>query len=104
MNLQEAADAVGRPVVYYAPHGGATETGIITSVNERWVLVRYRGDSHSKATDPNHLNLIGEPLASRLLGRPICAKCLTNPPKRSGGILCADCNTSIAKNSLGGAR
>ena len=39
---------VGRGVVYYPPHGGRPEDGVITSVNDSYVFVRYR-DQHPGA-------------------------------------------------------
>jgi hypothetical protein len=43
---------IGRAVVYTGNRypGGKPEDGIITSFNSLAVFVRYRGDSHSKAT------------------------------------------------------
>jgi hypothetical protein len=56
MTLTEAAEHIGEPVVYTAPHG-AREDGVITSVGATYVFVRYGGDSHSKATAPGQLTL-----------------------------------------------
>lgn len=33
---------IGRGVVYYPPHGGRPEDGVITSLNDHFVFVRYR--------------------------------------------------------------
>lgn len=44
---------VGAGVVYTSPAGG--EDGVITSVNDTYVFVRYRGDFGSKATRPEDL-------------------------------------------------
>lgn len=41
---------IGRGVVYMPGHGQTNEDGIITSVNDSYVFVRYAGDIHSKAT------------------------------------------------------
>lgn len=49
------ASSIGRPVVYssaYLP----SEDGVITSFNDQFVFVRYRGDSASKATHPADLD------------------------------------------------
>jgi hypothetical protein len=46
---------VGRGVVYM-PRVGPWEDGIITSYNERYVFVRYRGSETSKATRPLDLD------------------------------------------------
>lgn len=36
--------------VTYRPHSGApAETGDVTSVNDRYVFVRFDGDTHAKA-------------------------------------------------------
>lgn len=65
MTLNEArallAESPGPPGVVYRPEGRPPEDGVITDVNERYVFVRYRGDQHSKATDPGML----EPLGAR---------------------------------------
>ena len=60
MTLDEAREHIGDGVVY-RPNGGqypTAEDGTITSVNERWVFVRYAGDSGSKATAPADLSLL----------------------------------------------
>jgi len=65
MTLEEAADHLGHTVTYtphyyeHAPDG--IETGIITSVTQRYVFVRYTGDQHSKATAADRLQLAGGP-------------------------------------------
>jgi hypothetical protein len=51
---------IGRRVIYRLPHaselngtgkgGQGIEEGVITSFNSAYVFVRYRADSHSKAT------------------------------------------------------
>jgi hypothetical protein len=46
---------VGRSVVYTPYEGAKTEDGVITSVNEQYVFVRYGADKGSKATDPRDL-------------------------------------------------
>jgi hypothetical protein len=56
LTLEEAAEHVGHGVVYLPQH----EDGVITSVNDRWVFVRYSGDSHSKATNAHDLTLLAE--------------------------------------------
>lgn len=59
MTLDEARDHIGHGVVYRASHG-RTEDGVITSVNDYWVFVRYATDRHSKATDPAALTLLSQ--------------------------------------------
>lgn len=49
MTLNEARGHLGNIVVRHTP-GGAVEQGVITSVNARFVFVRYGTDTHSKAT------------------------------------------------------
>jgi hypothetical protein len=58
MTLDEARKHIGNKAVYRAPHVGLHEPGeegVITSVNERWVFVRYLADPVSKATPPECL-------------------------------------------------
>ena len=60
MTLDEAAQHIGQAVVYApadGPHLG--EQGVITAVTSRYVLVRYSGDHHSKATTAAALELAG---------------------------------------------
>jgi len=54
MTLDECRGNIGAGVVYTPTHGGR-EDGVITSVGDRYVFVRYRGDQHSKATSPDDL-------------------------------------------------
>jgi hypothetical protein len=54
MTIEEAKSLLGAGVVYKNGNG-SREDGVITSVNNTWVFVRYRGDNHSKATDPSQL-------------------------------------------------
>jgi hypothetical protein len=56
MTLQEAAENIGSKVIYRA-EGVGSDVGVITSVNFRWVFVRYGRDAGSKATDPSALVL-----------------------------------------------
>jgi hypothetical protein len=58
MTLEEAKKHVMRLVVY-RPKVGPTEVGVITSVNEHVVFVRYGADTHSKATKAEDLELTG---------------------------------------------
>ena len=51
MTLDEARDLIGQRVVY-----DGTEHGRITSVNARFVFVRFGQDQHSKAVDPDDLH------------------------------------------------
>lgn len=60
MTLEQARAAVGRLVVYRPdPNRFAHEEGVITSVNDRWVFVRYGTQQTSQATDPRHLEPAG---------------------------------------------
>ena len=58
MTLSEARDHAGHGVIYATGH--RAEDGVITSVGDRWVFVRYAGDQHSKATAPELLTLLRE--------------------------------------------
>lgn len=61
MTLDEARAQVGAGVVY-RPHPGApAEDGEIVRVTARWVFVRYRGDTHPKATAAEQLTLLSVP-------------------------------------------
>lgn len=57
MTLAEAASAIGRRVIY-RPTVGPAEPGVITSVNETFVFVRYDSSKHSAATRPEDLELM----------------------------------------------
>lgn len=60
MTIEEAKNMLGAGVVYKNGNG-SSEDGVITSVNSTWVFVQYRGDFHSKATDPAQLNPLARP-------------------------------------------
>lgn len=55
MTLEECAGAIGHKVTY-RDHG-RTEDGVIASANHRFAFVRYGGDEHARATDPEALAL-----------------------------------------------
>ncbi len=55
MTLDEARELIGNAVVY-RPFGGPVEQGVITSVNDYFVFVRYGADLHSKATRAGQLS------------------------------------------------
>jgi hypothetical protein len=57
MTTEEARSNVGRRVVY-RPHPGGEEVGTITGANDRYVFVRYQGDSQAKATPAGSLSFI----------------------------------------------
>lgn len=62
MTLTDAAGRVGQKVIYRAPYvplGEPGEEGVITSVNERFVFVRYGADVGSKATEAQYLMAVG---------------------------------------------
>ena len=60
MTLKQAENHIGRKVVY-KPFLGCDmddwEYGVITSVNSKYVFVRYGSAVSAKATDPNDLEL-----------------------------------------------
>lgn len=61
MTLDEARDRVGLLVVYRAPHLKRTEQGeqgVITSVNDHFVFVRYGAQTGSQATPPELLESV----------------------------------------------
>lgn len=58
MTLDEARSHVGNAVIY-KPFDGRVEQGVITSVNDHYVFVRYGADGHSKATPPRLLVALG---------------------------------------------
>lgn len=58
MTLEEAKNNIGRYVTYIPFQGCSKdqhELGVITSVNETYVFVRYGNDINSKATRPEDL-------------------------------------------------
>ena len=55
ITLEEARKRIGDGVVYRAAPGDY-EDGVITSVADQVVFVRYAGDNFSKATYPRDLN------------------------------------------------
>lgn len=60
MTLEEATRNIGTYVTYIPFKGcdkSQYEFGIITSVNDRYVFVRYGNDLHSKATNPENLKI-----------------------------------------------
>lgn len=63
MTLNDAQNAIGRKVIY-TPFLGCdpnmTEVGVITSVNDKFVFVRYGSDVNSKATRAEDLQFEGE--------------------------------------------
>ena len=62
MTLDEAEAAIGRTVIY-RPTGGPPELGVITSVNEEFVFVRYGMQAGSQATRSQDLTFVdGEPI------------------------------------------
>lgn len=62
MKLSDAAERIGQKVIYSASRITPPEEGVITSVNHRYVFVRYGADVHSKATDADCLTLLaGDP-------------------------------------------
>lgn len=56
ITLGQARDAVGRKVVYERPFC-SKEVGVITSVNDTYVFVRYGTNQTSHATSPEDLTL-----------------------------------------------
>lgn len=62
MTLDEARAAIGRNVEYRPSHVSRFdpgEPGVVVSVNDAWVFVRYGHDQTSKATSAGDLALKG---------------------------------------------
>lgn len=60
MTLEECRNNIGRLVTYIPFRScdqSLLETGTITSVNDKYVFVRYGNDINSKATRPEDLTL-----------------------------------------------
>lgn len=74
MTLDEARAHIGDAVIYhpYAPELDPAEEGVITSVNDRYVFVRYGGDKGSKATAAERLTLLAASLPD--LACPDCGR------------------------------
>lgn len=67
MTLDEAREHVGHKVVYRAPHvrrSEAGEEGVVTSVNDHYVFVRYSSKAGSQATYPAQLTLMAPATAN----------------------------------------
>lgn len=63
MTLAEARLSINRKVVYRPFPDSPVEEGVITSVGERWVFVRYGNDSGPMATRAEDLELVAPPAA-----------------------------------------
>ena len=61
MTLDEAREHIGDKVTYRAPESAHTDEGVITSVNHRFVFVRYGSDYGSQATAAERLELLAHP-------------------------------------------
>jgi len=58
MTLEQAREHVGHGVVYQRPGRRYWEQGMITSVNDHYVFVRYGSQAGSAATYPEDLELM----------------------------------------------
>jgi hypothetical protein len=60
MTIDEAKQSIGRKVIYRPSHSHApvSEEGVITSVNDTYVFVRYGSQTTSAATYPRDLSLL----------------------------------------------
>ena len=58
MTLDEAREHIGDKVTYHYPGSDRTDEGVITSVNHRFVFVRYGSDYGSQATAAERLELL----------------------------------------------
>ncbi|MGH3503350.1 MAG: hypothetical protein ACRDQA_21005 [Nocardioidaceae bacterium] len=52
MTLTEARVLIGHDVVYHPISGGGDRRGVITSIDDVFVYVRYRDEDRAKGTDP----------------------------------------------------
>ena len=59
MTLTEARDCTGRRVIYQRGTWDPAEEGVITSVSEGYVFVRFAADTGSMACRAEDLTLIG---------------------------------------------
>jgi exoribonuclease R len=55
VTLDEARAHVGDAVTYQAHHGAQVEQGVVTSVNDSYVFVRFGANPTSAACRPDHL-------------------------------------------------
>ncbi len=60
---------IGRLVIYRMAHTGEEEEGVITSLNDQYVFVRYGSDAGSKGTRREDLNWAHPTLAELGLTR-----------------------------------
>lgn len=56
MTLDEARERIGLKVIYRSPGNPLAEEGVITSVNDSFVFVRYGSQAGSQATYPADLS------------------------------------------------
>jgi hypothetical protein len=59
MSLADARERIGAYVVYRSPGTGKSETGVITSVSDHFVFVRYGSQWSSEATPAECLTFAG---------------------------------------------
>lgn len=59
MTLDEARQNIGADVVFRGGASTEDENGVITSVNDTYVFVRYSDGWSSQATRPEDLTLVG---------------------------------------------
>ena len=79
MTLDEARSHIGDGVIYRPAHG-ETEEGTITSVNDRFVFVRYGARRTSAATEPAALTLLAIWDGSCAPGGYVCARPVPGNP------------------------
>ena len=64
MTIDEARAHIGDGVIFHPRDTIWVEEGTITSVNDRWVFVRYGRSRTSAATDPADLTLLAGEVAT----------------------------------------
>jgi len=95
MDLDDARNGVGRTVIYspFAEPDIDDETGVITSVSDRYAFVAYGGQQQAKATNPGDLRFADEPRSGAMT---LCAAHSVRSGPRSPADLeewkaCPDC-------------
>lgn len=58
MTIEEAAASIGHTVIYTSFGGRHTEEGVIASVSNSWVYVRYGTDKHPQGSGAQVLKLV----------------------------------------------
>lgn len=57
ITLNQARENIGNSIIYQAHKNAAKKNGKITSVNETYVMVLFKGDLNSKTVSPGDLEI-----------------------------------------------